>query len=211
MSSRHRPRLPIRLPGPSRGLAIGIMGGSFDPPHGGHTHVIETAKRTLGLDWVWVIPAAGNPLKRTATPFIDRMASARKRFSGPRVRVSAIERDIGSPYTIDLIRALKRRAPGARFVLLVGSDNIADLHRWRRWREIAKLVPIAAVARPRSTVRAGLSRFARTFAAARLPVQAARALAGRRAPAWVHLAAPFDETSSTAIRALMMTASVPPL
>jgi nicotinate-nucleotide adenylyltransferase len=202
MRTRRPSRLP-RLPGPADGLAIGLMGGSFDPPHAGHAHVIETAMRRLGLDWVWVIPAPGNPLKRTATPFADRMAAAKRRFAGPRVRVSAIEAELGSTYTIDLVRALKRRAPRSRLVLIIGSDNLSSFHRWRRWRELARLVPIAVVARPaigQSAASHAGSPFARAFAGARLAEAKARRLSRTPPPAWVYLHAPLDRTSSTALR-----------
>jgi len=208
MRHRRPAHLP-RLPGPTDGLSIGIMGGSFDPPHAGHTHVIETARKRLGLDWVWVIPAAGNPLKRTTTPFADRMAAAQNRFSSPRVRVSPIEAELGSPYTFDLIRSLKRRAPGARFVLIIGSDNLAGFHRWRRWRELARMLPVAVVSRPGGTH--AVSRFAATFPRARVSEGEALTLSERQAPAWIYLHAPLDQSSSTALRALMLQVALPPV
>src|SRR4029077_20756609 len=105
-------------------LAIGIMGGSFDPPHAGHAHVIETARRALGLDRVWVFVAAGNPLKRTQTAFVDRFAAAQRRLAGPRTIVSALEVNYGLRYTIDVLRRLKRAAPRARFIWIMGGDNL---------------------------------------------------------------------------------------
>lgn len=188
------------LPGPAAGLSIGLMGGSFDPAHSGHAHVLDVAMRRLKLDFVWVIPAAGNPLKRTQTPFEDRYRSASKLLARPNVRVSAIERDLGLRYTIDLVRVLKRLAPGARFVWIMGGDNLRDIHHWRRWQEIARHIPIAAVSRPGASPRAGLSRFARQFADARVAADDAGALSARAAPAWTYITAPFDPNSSTAIR-----------
>lgn len=194
----HRPG--ARLPGPAAGLRIGLLGGSFDPAHSGHAHLIEVARRRLKLDVVWVIPAAGNPLKRTQTAFRDRHDSAARLLASPRVRVSAIERELKLTYTIDLIRALRRLAPTARFVWIVGADNLRDLHRWRAWGAIARAVPIAVISRPGANPKAGLSRFARRFASARLNPADAASLPSRRAPAWVYLAAPFDPASSTALR-----------
>jgi len=190
----------VRLPGPTRGLAIGVMGGSFDPAHSGHAHVIETARKALGLDWVWVIPARGNPLKKTQTPFADRLAGARKALGGPRTRVSTLEREAGLTYTVDLIRYLRRRAPGARFVWIMGGDNLSQFNRWKAWVAIAREVPIAVVSRPGAFPKAGLSAFARRFASARLPSTEAGALPDRAAPAWVYITAPFDPQSSTALR-----------
>ena len=67
------------------------MGGSFDPPHSGHAHVIATAQRAVGLDRVWVLVSPGNPLKRTQTALKDRLAAAQRRLGGPGVVVSDIE------------------------------------------------------------------------------------------------------------------------
>lgn len=207
---RSRRHDPLRLPGPADGLFIGLMGGSFDPPHPGHAHVIDVAMRRLGLDWIWVIPTAGNPFKRTATPFMDRLSAAQNRLARPRVRVSGLEARLGSPYTIDLMRALQRRAPTARFVLILGDDNLASFTKWRRWRELARMVPIAVVSRPGGSPRAGLSRFARMFP--RMDEAAARRLPAERPPAWVYLHARHDRTSSTELRALMIQAmTLPPI
>lgn len=187
------------------------MGGSFDPPHSGHAHVIETARRAVGLDRVWVFVSPGNPLKRTQTALADRLASARRRLGGRRTDVSDLETHLGTRYTIDLLRALRRLAPRARFVWIMGADNLRDFHRWRQWREIARLVPIVVVSRPGASPRAGLSRFARQYAHVRLPQAAARTLGRRAAPHWVYIAAPFDPVSSTELRARLLGASVSPV
>ncbi len=179
------------------------MGGSFDPPHSGHAHVIETAQRALGLDRVWVFVAAGNPLKKTQTRFFRRLDSASKRLSRRRTVVSGLEAELGVRYTIDLLERLQRSAPHARFIWIMGADSLRDFHKWRRWRDIAKLVPIAIVSRPGASPKAGLSRFARQFAAHRVPAQAAHSLKRAPAPAWVYITAPLDPASSTELRAGM--------
>ncbi len=187
------------------------MGGSFDPPHSGHVHVIEAARRALGLDRIWVFVAAGNPLKKTQTAFIDRLAAAQRRLSGRRTAVSGLEAQLGLRYTIDLLKRLKRSAPKARFVWIMGADNLRDFHRWRSWEEIAKLVPIAVIARPGANPRAGLSRFARKFSAQRLPEDAAQMLKDRRPPAWVYITTPLDRASSTELRATILANALPPI
>jgi nicotinate-nucleotide adenylyltransferase len=201
---------PAKLPGPSRGLSIGLMGGSFDPPHSGHRHVAQAALTALDLDWVWVIPARGNPLKRTQTSFEQRLQGARAALAGPRIRISAIEHDLGLTYTIDLIRALKRRAPAARFVWIMGADNLPQMTRWKAWERVAAEIPIAVVSRPGANPRAGLSPFARRFASARRAPSAGRALVLLKPPAWIYLTAPFDPASSTALRAGLAVSASPP-
>ena len=186
------------------------MGGSFDPPHLGHLHLIKVAQTRLGLDWVWIVPAAGNPLKRTATSYRDRLAAAERTLKGPRVKVSSIEGQLGLVYTIDLIERLKRLCPHARFVWIMGADNLSQFDRWRSWRKIASLVPICVVSRPQYGPRPLSSRFARTFSAQRLPAERALSLPFAHPPAWVYLPAPLDPTTSTELRVLMTAAAATP-
>ena len=208
-------RLPARphLPSTTDGLTIGLMGGSFDPPHSGHAHVIATVQRALNLDRVWVLVSPGNPLKKTQTALTDRLGAARRRLGGPRVKVSAIESQLGTRYTIHLLRRLKRLAPHARFVWIMGGDNLRDFHRWKDWRQIAALVPVVVVSRPGAMPKAGLSRFAQQFAQHRLPPAAAATLARHTPPVWIYLTAPLDPVSSTELRAELVsqTYSVSPI
>ena len=206
-------RLPAhpRLPSPPGELVIGLMGGSFDPPHSGHAHVIETARRVLGLDRVWVMVSPGNPLKKTQTALVDRLSAARRRLGGPRTIVSDIESVLGTRYTIHTLRRLKKLAPQARFVWIIGGDNLRDFHRWREWKQIARLAPIAVIARPGASPKAGLSRFAQQFGQQRIPQAAARTLGRRKPPAWVYISAPLDPVSSTELRAQMALNAIPPI
>ena len=207
---KHRIRLPPHLPGPSGTLRIGVMGGSFDPPHTGHIHLIETAQRRLQLDWVWIFPARGNPLKHTATDFSDRFAAAARTLSGPRARVSPMEGELGLTYTIELVAMLQRLAPQARFVWIMGGDNLRQFHRWRDWRAIAKRLPIAILSRPLEGPTPRFSRFTQAFARRQIPSDQAKTLADRAAPAWVYLPAPLDPTSSTKLRARILLATLAP-
>ncbi len=186
------------------------MGGSFDPAHSGHAHVIATARRAANLDRIWVLVSPGNPLKKTQTALVDRLAAARRRLGDHTTIVTDIEARIGLRYTVDVLRRLKRLAPHARFVWIMGGDNLRDFHRWRQWQAIAKLVPILVIARPGANPKAGLSRFARQFGVHRLPQSAAGTLARHKPPAWVYIAAPLDPLSSTEIRAQMMLNALPP-
>lgn len=186
------------------------MGGSFDPPHSGHAHVIATAQRAAGLDRVWVLVSPGNPLKKTQTALVDRLAATQRRLGGRRTFATDIESRLGVRYTVHMLRRLKRLAPKARFVWIMGGDNLRDFHRWKEWRAIAAMVPIIVVARPGANPKAGLSRFARQFGAVRLPQSAARTLSRCKPPCWVYVSAPFDPVSSTELRARMMVNALPP-
>ena len=128
----------------------GLLGGSFNPAHGAHRAITLFAIEALGLDEAWWLVSPGNPLKPQAgmAPLDARVGSAREMARRAPIRVTAIERELGTVYTIDTLRALKRRFPRRRFVWLMGADNLAQFHLWKDWREIAGEMSIAAVARP---------------------------------------------------------------
>ena len=183
--------------------STGLLGGSFNPGHRGHRHVSLEAISQLGLDEVWWLVSPGNPLKEDQgmAPFEARFVSAHRAARLGPLKVTALERDLGTRYTIDTLRKLVRRYPKRRFLWLMGADNLAEFHRWRDWREIARMVPIAVVTRPGYHGRAltapamgWLRRFVR-------PAAEVRQWTGWRLPAIVLLSVPPDPTSATAIRA----------
>lgn len=205
-----------RRPGPHRGglrdgldlapgMTVGLFGGSFNPAHDGHAHLARTALRQLGLDRVVWLVSPQNPLKsaRDSAPLAERMASARAAAAtvGPAMIVSDIESRMGTQWTIDTLRALAARHPGVRFVWLMGSDNLASFHRWRGWTDILRLMPVAVIARPGSTLSGPTAPAAERFASARIPAARARLLPFMAAPAWTWLSAPLNARSSTALRA----------
>ncbi|MEM1150331.1 MAG: nicotinate-nucleotide adenylyltransferase [Pseudomonadota bacterium] len=188
------------LPGPYRGLRIGLFGGSFNPAHAGHVHVAETALQRLELDAVWWLVANGNPFKEQNGQYDARFSSAQRLVRHPRMRVTAIERAFGVRYTADLLDRLLPRLTGAQPVLIIGADNLAGFHLWGRWSQIADRLPIAVISRPGASPKAGLSKFARRFAMAQHPAGAAGRLAGAKAPAWTYIRAPLEPMSSTELR-----------
>ncbi|WP_419816489.1 nicotinate-nucleotide adenylyltransferase [Glacieibacterium sp.] len=129
---------------------IGLLGGSFNPAHAGHLRISLAAMRQLGLDEVWWLVSPQNPLKTAAgmAPLAARLASARIAARHPRIQVSALEADLGTRYTVDTVGALVKLYPTHRFVWLMGADILSQLHRWRRWRDFARAVPIAVFPRP---------------------------------------------------------------
>ncbi len=129
---------------------IGVLGGSFNPAHGGHRRISLFARDALRLDEVWWLVSPGNPLKPAAgmAPLVTRFAAATKLAKRAPIRVSAMERELGTRYTADTLRALRRRYAKKQFVWLMGSDNLAQFHRWKDWRGIADTMPIAVIARP---------------------------------------------------------------
>ena len=186
---------------------IGLLGGSFNPAHGGHRRISLFARDALGLDEVWWLVSPGNPLKPVAgmAPLAKRVASARHQARRAPIRVSAIEREMGTRYTIDTLRKLVRRWPKCRFVWLMGSDNLAQFNRWKNWRGIARMMPIAVIARPgydgaalASPAMAWLRRFRRS-GAGRIDESRMNG-AGWSIPALIYLRFDPDPRSATAMR-----------
>ena len=195
--------LPPAMLSPPAMTRVGLLGGSFNPAHGGHRRISLHALRQLGLDEVWWLVSPGNPLKAKAgmAPLAARFLSARRAARRAPIRPTAIEAELGTLYTIDTLRALRRRFPNRRFVWLMGADNLAQFHRWRDWRNIARTVPIAVVTRPgydeqalKAPAMGWLRRFVR-------PAAEVRNWTRWRLPSLVLLQLPPDPTSATAIRA----------
>ena len=186
------------------GRRIGLLGGSFNPAHGGHLHISRLALRRLDLDEVWWLISPQNPLKPAAgmMPFAARLeAAAGVAAAERRIRITGIEARLGSTYTADTLRTLRRRFPRTHFVWLMGGDNLIQLPYWKRWQEIFRTAPIAVFDRPNAALTALAGTAARRFARARVPVMAARRLPVMAPPAWVFFHTRLDHRSATRIRA----------
>ena len=183
-------------------MKIGLLGGSFNPAHGGHRHISLAALKRLGLDRVWWLVAPQNPLKSTdgMAPIDERLKTARKVAGDRRIVATDIERSLGTRYTADTLKALSSRCQGHRFVWLMGADNLIQISAWRRWQEIFKIVPVAVFDRPNYGYKALAGEAAWRFRRQRLPQAKARLLADRQAPAWTFLWIPLSATSATEIR-----------
>jgi len=193
-----RQGFPIATPG----MAIGLLGGSFDPAHDGHVRISEQALKRFGLDRLWWLVSPANPLKATGpAPMAARLSHARALISDPRIIVSEIETGLGTRHTAQTLRKLRLLYPEVRFVWLMGADNLAQFHRWKDWRKILEMVPVGVLARPGARLSARCSKAARIYAGAHLREDASHALPHMRPPAWCFVNLPMIEISSTQIRA----------
>ena len=196
------PSLAKPIPTHTRGMRIGLLGGSFNPPHIAHRAISLFAIKRLKLDRVWWLVTPGNPLKDNGAlhELEERAQAARQMASDPRIDVSCLESVIGTRYTVDTINYLRRRLSGLRFVWIMGADNLAQFHRWQNWQRIASQMPIAVIDRPPSSFRALAAPAARALARYRVPENEAGRLADFRAPAWVFLTGLKMSLSSTGLR-----------
>jgi nicotinate-nucleotide adenylyltransferase len=198
----HPARFKARPPHAAPGQAIGLLGGSFNPPHVAHRLISEAALKRLGLDKVWWIVSPGNPLKKRTPPppLAERMRLCRAVATNPHIVVTDFEADLPSPYAVSTLAFLKARSPLVHFVWIMGADNLANFHRWERWREIFTMVPVVVVDRPGWRMKALSSKAARAFAKSRRPETDAALLAHSPPPSWTFLTGPLSHVSSTAIR-----------
>ncbi|WP_298817736.1 nicotinate-nucleotide adenylyltransferase [uncultured Roseibium sp.] len=192
----------LKLPHVEAGNRIGIFGGSFNPPHSGHRLVAITALKRLGLDQIWWLVTPGNPLKSHSdlAPLDLRLRETRALADHPRMKVTAFEKVLGSPYTAKTVMSLRVMRPSVRFVWVMGADNLASFHHWQDWRAIVGSVPIAVVDRPGASLSMMSAPMAKAFEKYRLPEEQAAMLPDLQPPVWTFLHSPLDRTSSTDLR-----------
>jgi nicotinate-nucleotide adenylyltransferase len=190
---------PIALPS----MRIGLFGGTFNPPHEAHRAASLLALKRLGLDRIWWLVTPGNPLKenRALPPLERRIMASRKMASHPGIEVTGIEAALRTRFTYDTVKKLQARFPQVHFVFIIGADNLAGFHRWKNWRALADMIPIAVVDRPDYDLSALATPAASTLARARIDESDAALLALLAPPVWVFLHGLKSELSSTALRA----------
>ena len=196
-----KPRVVLPPHGP--GMRIGLLGGSFNPPHDAHRAISLLALKKLRLDRVWWLVTPGNPLKdaRQLPPLEERIEACIKLADHARIDVTGFEAVIGTKYSCDTIGWLRNESPETHFVWLMGADNLKDFHRWKNWRDIFMMLPIAVADRGGLSLKAGSGLAAMSFARARIPESRASALPTLPPPAWVYLRGVKSDLSSTQLRA----------
>ncbi|MDE0590468.1 nicotinate-nucleotide adenylyltransferase [Halocynthiibacter sp. C4] len=190
------------LPYARAGMKIGLLGGSFDPPHRGHVHISQAALKRFGLDEVWWLVTPGNPLKENGpAPIAKRMAAAHALVDHPRIKISDFESRMHTRYTAETLEALFKTYRGVRFTWLMGADNLAEFHRWDRWTWIMENIPVGVLARPGDSISARMSPAAKRYDFARLRGASRRLLPLAEPAAWCFVNLPMTSISSTELRA----------
>ena len=136
---------------PLRGFnRIGILGGSFNPPHLGHLLIATAVYAVEDIDHLWVIPTASHAFGKDLAPFSDRMRMCHLAFRhlAGGVAISDIEERLPKPsYTVNLLRVLHALRPGIQPVWIAGSDVLAELPRWKESEEVQRLAQFVVVPR----------------------------------------------------------------
>lgn len=181
---------------------VGILGGSFNPAHEGHRHISLHALERLGLDAVWWMVSPQNPLKteKDMAPLEKRLAGAKETADHLQIIVSDIEQHLGTRYTVETLKALKKRFPTTRFVWLMGADNLLQFHLWKMWEEIFYTVPVCVLDRATGSVKAENAEAFERFRPHLIDEAQAATLKNRPCPAFAFLHIPLNPTSATEIR-----------
>ncbi|WP_420547837.1 nicotinate-nucleotide adenylyltransferase [Curvivirga sp.] len=181
---------------------VGLLGGSFNPAHAGHLHISQAAFRRLGLDEVWWLVSPQNPLKSAEgmANLQERVESAQKMASHPRIIVTDIETKLQTRYTADTLMALQQNFIDCQFVWLMGADNLRQISQWKKWQHIFNTVPIAVFGRSGYDLGALSGKAAQRFKRDRVPESGARGLTNHETPCWTFLAIRRHPESATRIR-----------
>ena len=123
--------------------SIGLLGGSFDPPHRGHLYISLEAKKILNLNEIWWLVTPQNPLKiaKPAT-YKERIKNCRNITRGLPIKISEIEKKINCTYSYQSLNYILNNYKNIKFFWLMGSDNLINFHKWQKWQNIFNEISI---------------------------------------------------------------------
>ncbi|MEM7618912.1 MAG: nicotinate-nucleotide adenylyltransferase, partial [Pseudomonadota bacterium] len=192
----------LKLPHTESGTTIGLLGGSFNPPHAGHHDISLHMLQQLNLHQLWWLVSPGNPLKsKTELQSLERRLQLCQQYtSHPKIKITAFEAARPDVFTAHTLQFLKQKKKSNFFVWIMGADNLVNFNLWEKWQHIFLTYPIAIHDRSGFRYKALSSTAATYFRKSKIPQSHAKNLAYRAAPAWTYLSAPLNDISSTAIR-----------
>ena len=128
---------------------IGLLGGSFDPPHQGHLKISKIAINKLSLDKLYWCVTEQNPFKKKTFFSLSKRIKKSKILTSEikKIKVKYFEDKIKSNRSIDLIKYLNKKNKKTEFFLIIGSDNLINLHKWKNWKLLTKLIKIVVFSR----------------------------------------------------------------
>ncbi len=180
---------------------IGLLGGSFDPPHQGHLHISIEGKKRLKLDEVWWLVTPQNPLKisKPAT-YKERVNNCKIITKNFPIKIKEIEKKINSNYSFKTINFLQNHYRNINFFWLMGADNLIEFHHWQKWKDIFYNIPIVIFKRHGYNTHALKSITKKTFEKYRISNKQIHKGLFKKLPAWVFFDTKEFKISSTEIR-----------
>ena len=139
----------------NKGLKIGLMGGSFNPPHNGHLKIAKLALKNLNLDEVWWLVSTKNPLKTSKglMSLSRRVELTKKIANHPKFKVLNIENNLKTKNSYDLLKKILPRLSNMKLIWIMGSDNLFNFSKWYKAKKISNLIPVAVFNRRGSPLR----------------------------------------------------------
>ena len=179
---------------------IGILGGTFDPPHEGHLFISKFAKIKLDVGEVWWIVTTTNPLKKNKVDYKKRLKKVKRFLMNHHIKVLEIQDLSKNIYTVDLLEYLFKKFPHKKFIWLMGADNLFSFHLWRDWKKIFYNIPIAIFDRPPYSLSISKAKAILYFKEDRINSKLSRNLKFMKPPKWLFLTGLTNLQSSTKIR-----------
>ncbi|MDC2965931.1 nicotinate-nicotinamide nucleotide adenylyltransferase [Alphaproteobacteria bacterium] len=179
---------------------VGILGGTFDPPHEGHLFISKFAKIKLDVGEVWWIVTTTNPLKKNKLDYKKRLKKVKRFLINHHIKVLEIQDLSKNTYTVDLLEYLFKKFPHKKFIWLMGADNLFSFHLWRDWKKIFYNIPIAIFDRPPYSLSISKAKAILYFKEDRINSKLSRNLKFMKPPKWLFLTGLTNLQSSTKIR-----------
>ena len=179
---------------------VGILGGTFDPPHEGHLFISKFAKIKLDVGEVWWIVTTNNPLKKNKVDYKRRLKKVKRFLMNHHIKVLEIQDLSKNTYTVDLLEYLFKKFPHKKFIWLMGADNLFSFHLWRDWKKIFYNIPIAIFDRPPYSLSISKAKAILYFKEDRINSKLSRNLKFMKPPKWLFLTGLTNLQSSTKIR-----------
>ena len=181
--------------------SIGLLGGSFDPPHKGHLHISLEAKKILKLDEIWWLVTPQNPLKisKPAT-YKERIKNCYSITKGYPIKITEIEKKINSKYSYESINFIQNHYKNIKFFWLMGADNLINFHKWEKWNNIFKDISIVVFKRHGYNNKALNSLALKKFLLYQINVNPLNKISFNQLPSWAWVNSIEVKISSTEIR-----------
>ena len=179
---------------------VGILGGTFDPPHEGHLFISKFAKIKLDVGEVWWIVTTTNPLKKNKVDYKKRLKKVKRFLMNHHIKVLEIQDLSKNTYTVDLLEYLFKKFPHKKFIWLMGADNLFSFHLRRDWKKIFYNIPIAIFDRPPYSLSISKAKAILYFKEDRINSKLSRNLKFMKPPKWLFLTGLTNLQSSTKIR-----------